>query len=113
ISPPFRSLGDMVSNVNAVGLVPYGETVVACKACRTLQTWPTQFITVCSAENLAEARRISSPVQGSSPAKTSAASRPSRAHGHHLRPSTNCYKLSEAALATSALSPRYRKTKWG
>jgi len=26
----------MVSNVNAVGLVPYGETVVACKACSTL-----------------------------------------------------------------------------
>jgi len=27
VSPPFRSLDDMVSNVNAVGLVPYGETV--------------------------------------------------------------------------------------
>src|SRR5215470_14977177 len=36
LSPPFRSLGDMVSNVNAVGLVPYGETVVACKAWSTL-----------------------------------------------------------------------------
>ena len=49
-----------------------------------------QFITVCSAYNLAEARHISSPVQGSSPAKTWASSRTSRAHGHHLRPSTNC-----------------------
>jgi PAS domain-containing protein len=29
-----------------------------------------QFITVCSASNLAEAQPISSPVQGSSPAKT-------------------------------------------
>src|SRR5262245_38592979 len=33
--------------------------------------------------------------QGSSPAKTRASAKPSRAHGHHLRPSTNCYKLSE------------------
>ena len=70
ISPPFRSLGDMVSNVNAVGLVPYGETVVACKPCSTLQTWPAQCITVCSASNRAGARLISSPVQGLSPAKT-------------------------------------------
>jgi len=42
----------MVSNVNAVGLVPYGETVVACKACSTLQTWPAQFFAVCSAVNI-------------------------------------------------------------
>src|SRR5262249_60793460 len=55
-----------------------------------------QFITVCGASNLVEARCISSPVQGSSSAKTWASSRPSRAHGHHLRPSTNCYKLSDA-----------------
>ena len=34
-------------------------------------------------------------MQGSSPAKTRASSRPSRAHGHHLQSSTNCYKLSE------------------
>src|SRR5438094_6001019 len=54
-----------------------------------------QFIAVCSASNLAEARCISSLLQGSSLAKTRAFSRPSRAHGHHLRPSTNCYKLSE------------------
>ena len=49
-----------------------------------------QFITFCSASNLAEARYVSSPVQGSSPAKTWAPLKPSRAHGHHLRPSTNC-----------------------
>jgi hypothetical protein len=53
-------------------------------------------LTLCSASNLAEARRLSSPLQGSSPAKTRASSRPSCAPGHHLRPSTNCYKLSEA-----------------
>jgi hypothetical protein len=53
-----------------------------------------QFIRLCSTSNLAEARCISSPWQGASPAKTRAASRPSRAHGYHLRPSTNCYKLS-------------------
>src|SRR4051812_33922838 len=49
-----------------------------------------QFLAVCSASNLAEARCISSLLQGSSLAKTRAFSRPSRAHGHHLRPSTHC-----------------------
>jgi energy-coupling factor transporter ATP-binding protein EcfA2 len=49
-----------------------------------------QFLTLCSASNLAGARRISSPWQGSSPAKTRASSMPSRAHGPHLRRSTNC-----------------------
>src|SRR4029434_6689685 len=44
--------------------------------------------------NLAEARCISSPLEGSSLAKTRAFSKPSRAHGPHLRLSTNCYKLS-------------------
>jgi putative ABC transport system substrate-binding protein len=59
-----------------------------------------QFIAVCSASNLAEARGISSPLQGSSLAKTRAFSRPSRAYGHHLRPSTNWpAKGSEIALA--------------
>ena len=48
------------------------------------------FITFCSASNLAETRCISSPVQGSSPVKTWASARPSRVHGHHLRPLTNC-----------------------
>ena len=54
-----------------------------------------QFLTLCSASNLAEARRFSSALQGSSPAKTRASSRPSRAHRPYLQPSTNCYKLSE------------------
>src|SRR5215471_18860285 len=40
-----------------------------------------QLISVCSAYNLAEARYISSPVQDASPAKTSASSRSSHAHG--------------------------------
>src|SRR5215475_1753723 len=40
-------------------------------------------------------RFISSPMQGSSPVKTWASSRPSRVHGYHLRPSTNCEKLSD------------------
>ena len=38
---------------------------------------------------------MSSPVQGSSPAKTWASVRLSRAHAHHRRLSTNCYTLSE------------------
>ena len=38
-------------------------------------------------------RRLSSPFQGASPAKTRASSRPSRVHGPHLRPSTQCEKL--------------------
>src|SRR6266480_2882425 len=62
------------------------------------QSLVAQFLAVCSASNLAEARCISSLLQGSSLAKTRAFSRPSRAHGHHLRPSTNCYKLSETNL---------------
>ena len=52
VSPPFSSLGDMVSNVNAVGLVPSGETVVACKAWSTLQTWPAQCLAVWSTVNM-------------------------------------------------------------
>src|SRR6266704_5219093 len=51
----------------------------------------------CRALNLAKARRPSSPLQGSSPAKTRASSRPSLAHGHHLRPSIHCYKLSDSS----------------
>ena len=54
-----------------------------------------QFIAVCRASNLAEARCISCPLQGSSLAKPQTFSRPSCAHGPHLRPSTHCYKLSE------------------
>ena len=50
---------------------------------------------VCSASNLAEARCIACPLPGSSLAKTQTFSRPSRAHGPHLRPSTICEKLSE------------------
>src|SRR5215831_9210977 len=60
--------------------------------CVTTQV--AQFITLCRASKLSAARDVSSPVQGSSPAKTWASLRPSRAHGHHLRPSTNCEKLS-------------------
>ena len=63
----------------------HGDCGLACVA---------QFLRLCRASNLAEARRISSPWQGSSPAKTRVASRPSRGSGHHLRPSTNCEKLS-------------------
>ena len=54
-----------------------------------------QCLTPCSAYNLAGIRRISSPMQGLWPAQTRASSRPSRAHGHHFRPSTNCDRLSE------------------
>jgi hypothetical protein len=66
-----------------------------------------QFIILCSASNLAEVRCISSPRQSASPAKTRASSGLSRAHGHHLRPSTNCYKLSvlSKGIARSA-SPK-------
>jgi hypothetical protein len=53
------------------------------------------FLTLCRASNLRAARRIPSPWQGAAPAKTRASSRPSGAHGHHLRPATNCAKLSD------------------
>ena len=62
-----------------------------------------QFIRLCSAQNLAEAQHTSSPWQGSSPAKTQAASRPFRAYGYHRRPSTNCYKLSDFCLPHASL----------
>src|SRR5215471_19909194 len=55
------------------------------------------FLSVCRASHLAETRCIASPVPGASPAKTSAASRPSRAHGPPLRPSTHCSKWSESS----------------
>src|SRR5437879_3845125 len=53
------------------------------------------LLTLCRAYNLAEAWHLSRPWQGSSPAQPRASSRPSRVYGHHLRPSTNCYTLSE------------------
>src|SRR5439155_26002422 len=47
---------------------------------------------------------ISFPLPGSLPAKTRASLIPAHAHGHHLRPSTNCYKLSETVLLRTAFS---------
>src|SRR5499433_2406840 len=57
-----------------------------------------QFLTLCRASNLEEARRVSSLWHGASSAKTRAFSMPSRAHGPHLRRSTNCSQLSEGGL---------------
>src|SRR5262249_17017761 len=57
-----------------------------------------QFITLCSASILAWKRTSFSPFQRPSPAKTRTSWRPSCAYGHHLRPSTNCYKLSDQSL---------------
>ena len=57
-----------------------------------------QCITCCRVYNLAEARRLSSPWKGASPAKTRAFSIPSQAHEHLLRPSTHCEKLSEVDI---------------
>jgi hypothetical protein len=42
----------------------------------------------------------SPPWQGSSPAKTRVSARPSRAHGHHPRPSTNGETLSDLCSTT-------------
>src|SRR5216683_6818906 len=61
-----------------------------------------QFLTLCSAYNLEEARRVSSLWHGASPAKTRASSMPSCAHGLHLRRSTNCHKLSESVYHASS-----------
>src|SRR6266446_8492988 len=66
----------------------------------SLLTGNALFLTLCSASNLAEALRISSLLQGPSPAKRRAASMPPRTHGHDLQPSTNCYKLSDPVQAT-------------
>src|SRR5262249_15838626 len=67
-------------------------------------TCVAHFLTCCRAANLGETRCISSPVQGASPAQTRAASRPSRAHGHHLRSSTNCEKLSDIRMPLTVSS---------
>src|SRR5215510_1018969 len=53
---------------------------------------------LCSAYTLAEKLTIFSPFPSPSPAKTRTSSRSSRAHGHHLRPATNCDKLSAIFL---------------
>ena len=90
------------------GCVP-GETLLQGGR---LHTRVAQFITLCSAYNLAEARCISCPLLGSSLAKTQTFSRPSRAHGHPLRPSTNCYKLSETFYHASS-EPENRVTICG
>jgi hypothetical protein len=58
-------------------------------------TADAQFLTLCSAYNLAGTQYISSPWQGSSPATTRVASMRSRAHGYPVRPATNCEKLSD------------------
>src|SRR2546421_638369 len=55
-----------------------------------------QCIIICSAQTLAEALSISSSFQSSSHTKRRALSMPTRSHGHHLRPPTNSYTLSEA-----------------
>jgi hypothetical protein len=62
-----------------------------------------QFITLCSASNLAEARYLSPQWQGASRVKTCPSARPSYAHGHHLRPSTNCEKLNDADNTSATL----------
>jgi hypothetical protein len=49
-----------------------------------------QFLTLCSASTLAEALRLSLPLQSLSPAKRRASSMSPRAYVHHRRPSTNC-----------------------
>ena len=53
------------------------------------QTLVAQFLTLCRASHLAEARRLSALLQSLSPAKTRVSSLPSRAHDHHCQPSTN------------------------
>jgi hypothetical protein len=61
---------------------------------------------------MAETRYIFSLLQDSSPAKTRAFSRPSHAHGHSLRPSTNCYKLSDDPLAVFVLTGLFARRFW-
>ena len=71
------------------------------------QTRFAQFLTRCSASTLAEKLTTCSPLQSPSPAKTRTSSRPSRAHGHHLRPSTNCYKLSDQLYGVCSTTPLF------
>jgi hypothetical protein len=71
-----------------------------------LQTSAAPLIRRCRASHLEEAQRLSSPLQGSSPAKTQASLRPSRTPGHHLWPSTNCEKLSDSCWLMEAMRPR-------
>jgi len=71
------------------------EVTVLMKLGEQPQVMPfASFLTLCRASPLAEARRLSSLLQGSSPAKTRGSSKLSHGHGHHLGSSTNCSKLS-------------------
>jgi hypothetical protein len=63
-----------------------------------------QFITLCSAYNLAGVRRISSPCERQSHEKRRASTMPPRSHVPQLRPSTNCYKLSEPYMPDTPAS---------
>src|SRR5262249_40429949 len=67
------------------------------------------FLTVGGASNLAEARRLSSPLQRLSPATRRAASIPPRAYEHHHCSSTHCYQLSDLDHTPQSLSLGQRR----
>jgi hypothetical protein len=93
---------ERLPNRRGLGWRGMGRNAKRCERAAMVVQCLAQFRVMCSASNLGEARYVSSPVQGASPAQTSAASRPSRVHGHYLRPSTNWpAKGSEIALAPS------------
>ena len=78
--------------------VPEGRRGRAEPAGRRAQAG-AQWLTRCRASHLAEAQRLSSALLRPSPAKRRASSRSSRAHGHHLRPSTHGETWSECGFA--------------
>src|SRR4029453_15563213 len=69
------------------------------------------FLTLCHASPLAEACRLSSLLQGSSPAKTRGSSKLSHGPGHHLGPSTKCSKLSGCRYRRLETCPAYSR-RW-
>lgn len=83
-----RCLWTLVSRRGRAAVAPPGANACA------------HVLPLCRAPHLAEARRLSSPVQGASPAQTHASAMPSRAHGLHLQlrhPALNGAKASEAS----------------
>jgi hypothetical protein len=76
-----------------------------------------QYLTLCRAYNLAEARRLASPVHSPSRAKRRASSRPPRVHVPHCRLATHCETWSERmkhpALRTRRLASHLVETTHG
>src|SRR5215813_2926474 len=72
----------------------------ACLPGDTTRRACVQCIGLCRAFHLAVTSHSTAPEPSSSPVQTDVSAMPSRAHGHHLRPSTHCYEIERPAFLT-------------